>query len=259
MSVEPGRGWRLVAETGVVILLAAGALVAGFELVRTLGMSVAARGWVTVTTLVVAWEVGFLWDNRGANRPTDGGRRLATFGAANAVTILRGTLFAGVAGFVAVEPAGLLAWGPAALYGIGVSLDAVDGVVARRLGEPTTLGSRLDHAFDTLGFLVAPIVAVVWGQLPIWYLSLSVARYLYRAAVWLRRRRGRAVGDLPPPLLRRPLAAVQMAFITAALAPATPAGPVAAVAVAVLVPSLAAFGWDYLLVTGRATPVVADG
>lgn len=255
MSVDTGRGWRLAAETAVAVCVAGLAVVVGFRLVRSVG-GMAANGWVALTAAVVGWEVAYLWRNREANRPVSGGRRLATLGAANLVTLGRGVLFAGVAGFVVVRPDGPLAWAPAVLYGVGVTLDAFDGVVARRVAEPTTLGERLDHAFDTLGFLVAPVVAVVWGQLPVWYLSLSAARYLYRAALWLRERRGLAVGDLPPPVIRRPLAAVQMAFITAALAPITPAGPTAVAAIAVLVPSLAAFAWDYLLVTDRVGPVL---
>ena len=208
-----------------------------------------------MTGLVLAWELAFLWRNRRVGEPGTGTTAL---GAANLVTLVRGASFAGVAGFVVTEPVGVLAWGPALLYGVGVSLDAVDGVVARTLGESTRLGEKLDLAFDTLGFLVAPIVAVAWGRLPVWYLTLATARYWYRLGLWLRRRRGRPVGTLPESRVRRPLAAVQMAFITVALAPVLPARLVAVLAALVVVPSLAVFLRDYLVVTGR-WPVASDG
>nr|WP_231554243.1 hypothetical protein [Halobellus rufus] len=106
-------------------------------------------------------------------------------------------------------------------------------------------------AFDTTGFLVAPVVAVLWGQLPIWYLSLSAARYLFKAGRGLRRRRGLPVYDLPDSLIRRPLAGLQMAFITLALSPLLGLAAIRLPALLVLVPSLAVFLRDYLVVSGR--------
>ncbi|WP_331280763.1 CDP-alcohol phosphatidyltransferase family protein [Halobellus rufus] len=137
------------------------------------------------------------------------------------------------------------------LYGAGCALDAVDGFLARRLDRRTVLGAKLDMAFDTTGFLVAPVVAVLWGQLPIWYLSLSAARYLFKAGRGLRRRRGLPVYDLPDSLIRRPLAGLQMAFITLALSPLLGLAAIRLPALLVLVPSLAVFLRDYLVVSGR--------
>ncbi|MFC6989401.1 CDP-alcohol phosphatidyltransferase family protein [Haloplanus sp. GCM10025708] len=134
---------------------------------------------------------------------------------------------------------------------MGVALDAVDGATARTAGRRTELGERLDLAFDTLGFLVAPLVGVAWGRLPVWYLSISAARYLYRGGLAWRERRGRPVFDLSPSRVRRPLAALQMAFITAALLPLLPVRVVHPAAAVVAVPSLAVFARDYLTVTGR--------
>ncbi|MFW6002945.1 MAG: CDP-alcohol phosphatidyltransferase family protein, partial [Halanaeroarchaeum sp.] len=113
------------------------------------------------------------------------------------------------------------------------------------------LGGKLDLAFDSLGFVVAPVVAVVWGRLPVWYLSLSVARYLFLAGEAWRRRRGRPVFDLPESRLRRPLAGFQMAFVTVALAPLVPAETLHTLAVIALPPSLLVFLRDYLVVSGR--------
>lgn len=254
MTVDHRAG-RLAVETSLVVSLAAVGVFAGFRLVRAVGMASAARGWLVVTGVVLAWEVAFLWRNRRIGEPVAGTTAL---GAANLVTLVRGALFAAVAGFVVAEPVGILAWGPAVLYGVGVSLDALDGAVARTLGEPTRLGEKLDLAFDTLGFLVAPVVGVAWGRLPVWYLTLATARYWYRLGLWFRRRRGRPVGTLPDSRVRRPLAAVQMAFITGALVPVLPARLVTILAAVVVLPSLAVFVRDYLAVTGRWPGVAVD-
>ncbi|MFW6318377.1 MAG: CDP-alcohol phosphatidyltransferase family protein [Halorubrum sp.] len=194
------------------------------------------------------WYVGYGLDT---GRLTDGfWRRL--LGIANAVTLVRGALYAVVAGFVvAVPPETPLAWAPALCYGTGVALDNLDGTVARRVGQETEIGRRLDMAFDTFGFVAAPLVAVLWGLLPVWYLAISAARYVFRGAVWLRRARGLPVGDLPDSDLGRYLAGVQMVFVAVALVPPVPTGLVWTLAPVVLLPSLAVFTRDYLVVSGR--------
>lgn len=248
---RPAR--RLVVETGLIVVLAGLTAFAGFRLVASVTMSRVAASWLGVTGLTVCWEIGYLWRNRHANRPAEGDRQ-ATLGVANCVTLTRGVAVAGVAGFVLVKPAGLLAWGPAVLYGLSVTLDAADGFVARTVGSQTKLGERLDHAFDTLGFLVAPIVGVAWGRLPVWYLSLALARYVYRFGLWAYERRGGTTRSLPPPRIRRPLAAIQMWFLVAALAPVVSAGVVALAAIPVVLATLAVFAWDFLYATGRIRP-----
>jgi CDP-diacylglycerol--glycerol-3-phosphate 3-phosphatidyltransferase len=176
-------------------------------------------------------------------------RRL--FGLANTLTLVRGGLYAIVAGFVVVPPDTEFVWIPALCYGTGVVLDKLDGAVARTVGRQTTLGTRLDMAFDTFGFVVAPLVAVLWEQLPVWYLSISAARYVFIAGVYWRRMRGRTVFDCPDSDLGKYLAGVQMTFVTVALSPAVPTDLVWRLAPIVLAPSLAVFGRDFLFVSGR--------
>jgi CDP-diacylglycerol--glycerol-3-phosphate 3-phosphatidyltransferase len=239
------RDWTVVAVAFAVafavVAVAVAALAAG---------PVAAR-WAVPAAGVAAFELWFLYRHLGANHGPETDARLhGTLGVANALTLVRGGAFAAVAGFAAVEPTAGLAWLPALLYGGGCVLDWIDGFTARNRGRVTLLGAKLDMAFDTLGFLVAPVVAVLWGRLPVWYLSLSLARYLFRAGRGLRRRRGLAVHDLPASSIRRPLAGLQMVFITVALSPLLPATVVRPLAAAVLVPSLAVFVRDYLIVAG---------
>ncbi|WP_435063110.1 CDP-alcohol phosphatidyltransferase family protein [Halobaculum sp. EA56] len=229
-----------------------------------------AGAWLVPAAAVAAWECLFLLRRTGLNHPPDEPSSVAGgagVGVANAVTLGRGLLYAGVAGFLLTGPiAGALAWAPALLYGAGAALDALDGALARTLGRRTVLGEKLDMGVDTLGFLVAPLVGVAWGRLPVWYLSLSAARYLYRLGRWRRRRRGLPVFPLPDSRVRRPLAGLQMAFIAVALAPVLPPSVVAALAAVVLAPSLAVFARDYLVVAGRlgspgggSEPTGADG
>ena len=193
------------------------------------------------------WYVGYRLDPERLAGPF--WRRL--FGLANGVTLVRGALYAVVAGFAVVPPGTSLAWVPALCYGSGVALDNLDGTLARTVGRETEIGRRLDMAFDTFGFVAAPLVAVLWGLLPVWYLSISAARYVFRGAVWLRRVRGLPVGDLPDSDLGKYLAGVQMVFVTVALVPPVPTGLVRTVAPVVLLPSLAVFTRDYLFVSGR--------
>jgi CDP-diacylglycerol--glycerol-3-phosphate 3-phosphatidyltransferase len=194
-------------------------------------------------------QVGYLVVTHRATRVAEGG--LSSIGVANGVTMLRGGLYAVVAGFVLVPPDTPLAWVPAICYGSGVVLDNLDGSIARTIGRETDLGKRLDMAFDTFGFVVAPLVAVVWGVLPVWYLSLSAARFVYRGGLGWRTSRGRPVFDPPEGQLSRYLAGMQMGFLTAALAPPMPASLIAALAPFTLAPSLAVFARDFLYASGR--------
>jgi CDP-diacylglycerol--glycerol-3-phosphate 3-phosphatidyltransferase len=249
---EPPAALRRRFRLTVLAVLAA-SVAAALGVAAGLGEGAGARWLVAATPAVGA----LLWLLRRAlprNHPPDRAAAVrSTLGPATAVTLGRGWLVTCVAGFLLVVPApgSPWRWAPFLLYGGGAALDAVDGWLARTVGARTELGARLDMAFDTLGFLVAPLVGVVWGRIPVWYLSISVARYLFRAGRGWRRARGKPVFDLPPSRVRRPLAALQMAFIAWALAPVVPVGVVRPVAAVVVAPSLVVFVRDYLVVAGR--------
>jgi CDP-diacylglycerol--glycerol-3-phosphate 3-phosphatidyltransferase len=245
------RWWRVALLTALATACVVLAKTRAFD-------AAVASSWLVAAAVPIGYTLWFLRRSLDLNYTpergpvTDGGARIHhTLGVANGLTIARGWLYASVAGFLLVVPPTGSAWQwiPALFYGTGVLLDRLDGLVAGTLGRRTVLGERLDLAFDTLGFLVAPLVGVVWGQLPVWYLSISAARYLFRFGCWMRRLRGEPVGDLPESRVRRPLAALQMVFITAALLPITPADLVWPAATLVMLPSLAVFLRDYLAVT----------
>jgi len=243
---------RLLVRWGVGASVAGVAIALGTLVLSELADHPTALRWSVGAVVVGGFEFGFLYWHLGANRP-EGGPTFETIGVANALTLVRGGLLAVAAGCVLISPDQLapLTWLPAVCYGSSAALDWLDGTVARATGRVTVLGTRMDMAFDTVGFLLAPVVGVLWGQLPVWYLSLSAARYLFKTGTWFRRCRGLAVADLPESRLRRPLAGLQMTFITVALAPVVPVGPARIAAAVVLLPSLAVFLRDYLWVSGR--------
>jgi cardiolipin synthase len=56
------------------------------------------------------------------------------------------------------------------------STDWVDGQLARRLGQVSTVGKVLDPTADRLLIVVAVVAALVQGDVPVWLAGLVVAR-----------------------------------------------------------------------------------
>ncbi len=101
---------------------------------------------------------------------------------------------------------------------VALSLDLVDGWVARRTDTVSELGARLDMELDALLILVLSVLVAV--SLGPWVLLIGLMRYLFVLAgsryPWL-------VGPLPPSRARKVVAAVQGVVLVAA----TRAGPAA--------------------------------
>lgn len=252
--MSPGTGVRSRLRREFTLVVVAFAVGIGTVTLGavSVGAPSAAVRWAIPTALVAGFELWFLHVHLDRNHPEGAeGERYLRLGAPNLVSILRGGAYAGVAGFALLEPTAWVAWLPALLYGTGSALDWLDGLLARVGAQTTVLGAKLDMAFDTLGFLVAPVVGVLWGRLPAVYLSLSAARYLFKAGTARRRRQGLPVYELPTSAVRRPLAGLQMAFITVALAPVLSTEVVFPAAAVVLTPSLLLFVRDYLVVAGH--------
>jgi len=95
---------------------------------------------------------------------------------------------------------------------------------------------------------------VLYGQVPAWYLAIGMARYFFLAALWLRRRQGLVVYDLPARLDRRVFGGMLMGFLAVALWPVfTPPGTHIAAALFGL-PLLFGFTRDWLFVSGMIVP-----
>ena len=244
MAVD--RSCRRVISLGLAVMLAS--FVLALMASRALGTAAAFLALSLSAWLVVAVT---LWRARPLLDP-----RATRLGAATRVTLLRGLLVSLAAGFAAVPPVGAVRWLPALLYTTAAVCDRFDGIIARRLGQTTTLGARLDEAMDALGLLAAPIVAVSWGRLPPWYLLLGATFYVYRAAIWLRHRL-----ELPvhlERLTRRPLArifaGVQMTLVSVALAPISNPGVMTITATVLMMPTLIFFARDWLIIIGWLPP-----
>ena len=211
---------RLRRRAGAVVagVVSATAL-AGLTLAATLGDNAAVR-WALVTGPVLCAGFALLATNLDANRAAGATVLRPRLGSANVVTIARGTLLAWLAGFAMVPwETGPLAAAPVALYLGNTALDAVDGALARRVGNVTELGARLDAEFDGAGVLVGLGVAVAADILPDALVLVGLIKYTYVGIGWLASRRGRPLSPLPARASRRPLAGLQMFAVAVALSP----------------------------------------
>lgn len=143
---------------------------------------------------------------------------LTYLGPANLVTLLRAALVGGVAGLVAESFELTSATGAlVVLAAVALSLDAVDGPVARRTGTVSRLGARFDMEVDAfLIFILCIFVAREFGG---FVLAIGVARYAYVAAgwvlAWLR-------APAPPRYWCKVVAAIQGIVLTVAAAEVLP-------------------------------------
>jgi CDP-diacylglycerol--glycerol-3-phosphate 3-phosphatidyltransferase len=178
-------------------------------------------------------------------------------GLATRLTLLRGWLVSAVAGFALAPPlAGAAAWAPGVLYTVAALCDLVDGYVARRRGEVSVVGAQLDVAIDALGLVCGPLAAMALGRLPIWYLALGAAYYLFFGELWLRARRGRPVhlDRLRPSRYTRQFAGCQMGLVATALFPVVGAPATTITAAVFMATPLVLFVRDWLVVIGRIDP-----
>jgi CDP-diacylglycerol---glycerol-3-phosphate 3-phosphatidyltransferase len=243
------RELQQAAVLGLVLLLAVTVLVGLLE-----GWPWAGRFlWQSSLVWALAWQQA--WLRRGLNYAAEAGLPYPQLGWANRLTLLRGMLIAATAGFLFQPPAtALLVWLPALCYGLAAVLDRIDGLVARRSGQTSRLGSELDTVFDALGLVVAPLLAAAYGKVHWTYLLVSAAYYLFVGGCWWRRRHGLPLYPLQPNNMRRTLAGFQMGFVALALWPWLPAALTRLAGVAFMLPLLAGFVLDWLAVSGRIQP-----
>ena len=184
-------------------------------------------------------------------------RVLAHLGWANGITVVRGVLVSALACFwnwPATIPFSIrhsFAWLPGVIYIAAALLDLVDGMVARRTDHVTRLGERLDTLFDALGLLTAVLAGIALNQLPLPYLAVALAYYVFSAGIRIRRRTGRMVIPLKPRPAARLIAGFNMGFVGTALLPIYRPPATTIGAMVFMVPLLAGFFRDWLAVSGR--------
>jgi phosphatidylglycerophosphate synthase len=165
----------------------------------------------------------------------------AALGAANSVTLARAALIALLAGLVS-EPMRDAPQIAAATFvaALALSLDGVDGRLARRFGTESAFGARFDMETDALLILVLSILAWQLHKAGAWVLLSGLLRYLFVLAGWLLPVLHRA---LPESRRRKAVAALQALALVYAIAPFVPAhqsATVAALALALLATSFMA-------------------
>ena len=241
-----GRWWQ------VVFMFAAGISLMFLWLQSTPWGAEYALRWLVITTAVVLIELVLLRYHLDHNHPPDSTTLRLTFGWGNAMTLSRGLLLAMLAGLIGSPwPLGPMGWLPVILYTIAALFDGLDGYVARKTNHQTKLGATLDMEFDALGIGVVILLIVWYGQLPWWYLSLALARYLFVLGIWWRERQSLPIYDLSDSKYRRLVAGYQMGFLSVALWPIFPASGVTLAGVIFVAPMLALFLRDWLVVSGR--------
>jgi CDP-diacylglycerol--glycerol-3-phosphate 3-phosphatidyltransferase len=204
------------------------------------------RPWSLAGSLPVwTWCASFLYRWLPDNRREGESGSLSGLGAPTRITMFRGLLIAIAAGFLGTSAVAAPAYSAAAI------LDSVDGRVARARKRETLLGSRLDMEVDAAGILVASLSGIFLGKLPLAYVAIGLARYLFVLGIALRVRAAKSVRELDPLRLRRLLAGFQMGFLAVALWPQIPETVTRVAAIPFGAATLAMFLRDWLFVSQR--------
>ena len=219
----PVRRFAVLAVVGAVLVATLGGLLFASAGVAAIAVGVAV---FAVGASVAAWRLH-------RRHPH------ARLGYANAVTLLRLTLVSTlVIPLVGVSPA------PVAIIAvatISLSLDGVDGWLARRQGLSSAVGGSFDMEVDSVFALVLAVLAVVVGGAPWIVLLLGLPRYLFWVAgviwPWL-------YDPLPPRYSGKVVAVIQMITLIVLQVPGLPHPLVIALTLGVLGALAWSFGRD---------------
>lgn len=181
-------------------------------------------------------------------------------GWGNRLTLFRAWLIAATAGFLLQDwPEGpILAWVPGMIYFVAATLDRVDGYVARRSGQSSLFGTKLDTISDAIGLALASLLAISYGQTHWSFLFMGFAYYAFHIGIYWRTFQGLPIYPLPPAMHRRAWAGFQMGYIVVALWPLF--GPPLTLigGFAFMLPALLGFIIDWLVVSGRINREAED-
>ncbi|THE65258.1 CDP-alcohol phosphatidyltransferase family protein [Salinadaptatus halalkaliphilus] len=246
--------WRYLSHLAVGSTLLVGVGVVALAVVWSGGPSTAFLVGVAITfaltLLVVVWVCS--QSPAGALKRSVSGATWITIARASGVAILGGFLVGGVPTAGSVRQ--LDGWLPGILFALVAVLDAVDGPVARGTDSVTRLGGRLDTEIDGLTVLVGTVLVVANGLAPRFFLVAGLARYAFVAAVAVWHARGRTVLELDENRVRGVLGALVLCVVWIALLPVAGPSTTRLLATIVLLPFLANFLRDWLVVTGRYHP-----
>src|SRR5699024_6459898 len=101
--------------------------------------------------------------------------------------LLRGAIACLLAGLVIVAPHAPtpVLWTATAAGFVALSLDGLDGLLARRRGEASRFGAGFDMETDALVILLLSILMYRLDRAGAWVLAIGLMRYAFVAAGWV--------------------------------------------------------------------------
>lgn len=226
-TVVRGMGPAADVAAGAIALMAAGGLLWWLWRPDPVATWVAAGLYVLLALLVTSFAPA---PSRAAG---------PGLGAANRITLLRAWMTCVIAMIaLGTLPSDAAQWTLIVLATVALSLDGVDGAIARRRGIASAFGARFDMETDALLLMV--LSAAVWlsGQVGAWVLVIGAMRYAFVLAGLLR---PSLRAPLPPSLARRVVCVVQGVALCVALGPIIPPW-LASIAVGI---ALATLSWSF--------------
>lgn len=238
------RWWWTVVVFGLAFLCAYIAVHVAWHPAR-------ASYWGIGASSALVYLLGYTRVYLPLNRPDPGSSILPQLGIGNRLTLLRGLLFGLLAGLLVLPPlSGLWAWVPGILYTIASLTDMLDGRLARKRAQTTDLGAKLDVEVDSLGILVAFILGVKLGQLPVFFAVAGMLFYGYRLLLWAWKKTGGPIVSPPPRRWRSMVGGFEVGFLCVMLFPVFKPPLTTAVGLAIILPVIVSFLWDGLITTG---------
>jgi phosphatidylglycerophosphate synthase len=144
-------------------------------------------------------------------------------------------------------------WNPfellvAAVAILALSLDGVDGWLARLRGTQSRFGARFDMETDALLVLVLSVLAWQSGRAGAWVMIAGLMRYAFLAATLLQRWLSR---PLPESMRRKTICVLQLIALIACVAPILPDAARAAAALCAVAMVSASFAVDLAWLVGQ--------
>lgn len=170
----------------------------------------------------------------------------ARFGACNGVTLLRAGLGASLLAPLVAGDAGqnvMGGWAIPMVALLALSLDGLDGWLARRHGLVSGFGARFDMEVDAALALMLALHAMVDGMTGPVVLALGVMRYIFVAASWAL---PWMAAPLPDRFGRKLVCVIQIAALIALQVPGMGSGLAQLTALAAVTALLWSFGRDTL-------------
>ncbi|GGY85444.1 CDP-alcohol phosphatidyltransferase family protein [Marinobacter zhanjiangensis] len=163
------------------------------------------------------------------------------FGPADRVTLGRAVLVLFLTSLT-FQPGLLqqLAWPYALLCLAALSMDGVDGYVARRTGTASDFGARFDMELDAFFILMLCLATMILGKAGPWVLLIGLMRYGFVIAGWHWKWLN---SPLPESFRRKTVCVWQLVTLMVALLPLTPD----LLAHATLMIALALLSWSFAI------------